>query len=73
VPAEAQQQARRALGKQVEGIAQVQAGDRTARSLDLAAAAAREGKYRTVQPFLDACGDDADDALVPVGIEQRDC
>jgi hypothetical protein len=71
VPAKAQQQARRALGHQIEGVAQVQAGDRTARALDLAAVAAGKGKHRAMQFLLDARGDDADDALVPVGVEQR--
>jgi hypothetical protein len=71
VAAEAQQQVGVALGDQVQRVAQVQAGNRAAGALQFAGVAAREGKGRAMQLFLDAAGQDADHALVPAGIEQR--
>ena len=71
-PPEAHQQARGPLGDEVERIAQVQAGNGAAGTLDDAAFAGREGEHRAVQPVLDARGEDADDALVPALVEQRD-
>ena len=52
--AEANQQAGRALGHEVERVAQVQPGDRAPRPLDQAALARREGEHRPVQFLLDA-------------------
>ncbi len=73
VAAEAQQHARVALGHEVERVAQVKAGDGAARALELVLAAGRlarrEDEGRAVQPVLQPRGDDADHALVEVGVE----
>ena len=69
--AEAQQQGRVALGDEVERIAQMQTGNRAARTFQFAGAAAGKDEGRPMQLFLDATGDDADHALVPAGVEQR--
>src|SRR6185295_19178411 len=61
--AEAQQHARVALVDEVERIAQVEAGDRAARSLQLVflagRLAGREHERRAIELFLDARSDDA--------------
>ena len=54
----------------VERIAQVQSRDGAPRTADLTGTAARESEGRAVKLFLDTAGDDADNPLVPVGIEQ---
>ena len=66
--AEALQQLRMALAHQVERIAQVQALDRSAGALERPVLAAGEDEGRPVQPVLEARGDDADHALVEVGV-----
>ena len=53
---------------QVERVAQVQALDRPARALEGAVLAEGEDEGRPVQPVLEARGDDADHALVEVGV-----
>ena len=74
--AEAQQHAGVALGHQVERVAQVEAGDRAARALELVLLArrlaGREHEGRPVKLVLDARGDDADHAFVEVGVEHAD-
>ena len=74
--AEAQQHAGVALGHQVQRIAQVKAGDRAARALELVLLArrlaGREHEGRAVQLVLDARGDDAHHAFVEVGVEHAD-
>jgi hypothetical protein len=62
--------ARMPLGHQVQRVAQVQAGNRTAGCFQFAFVAAGEGEGRAMQLFLDAAGEDADHALVPAGVEQ---
>ncbi len=71
VAAEALQQLGMALGHQIERVAQVQAGNRAAGAFEFAFVAAGEGEGRAVQLLLDAAGEDADHALVPVRVEQR--
>ena len=71
VAAEADDEAGLALGHEVERVAQVQAGDGAAGALEFPFVAAREGNGRAVRALLDARGHDADDALVPVRVEQR--
>lgn len=65
VPAEFHQELRVALGYQVQGVAQVHAGDGAARTLDFTVVAAREGDCGAVEAVLDARGNDADNTLVP--------
>ena len=73
VAAETQQQAGLALGYQVERVAQMQAGNRTARALEFAiAAAAGEGDHRTMALVFHARGEQSDHTLVPLRIEQRE-
>ena len=73
----AQQHAGMALGHQIERIAQVKAGDRAARALELVGlalgAAGRKHKGRAVHLVLDARGHDAHHALVKVGLEDDHC
>ena len=71
VAAETPQHPRVALAHQVERVAQVEAGDRTARALEQPVRAAREDEGRPVHAVLQARGDDADHALVELGVEQR--
>ena len=72
VSAELREEPRRALGDEVQRVAQMEAGDRPARSLELAAASAREYDGGPVKPVLEPSGDDADDALMPAGVEQAE-
>jgi len=76
VPAKAQDQVGLALGDEVEAVAQVQAGDRTARAAQVARDAAfgraRERDHRPVQLVFDARGEDAHHALVPGLVKERD-
>ncbi len=65
VSAEADQQPRRALGDEVERIAQVQSGNRAARAAREPAAGGREGDHRAMMAILEPAGEEADDALVP--------
>src|SRR5882762_6212662 len=68
VPAEAQEQARFALGDEIQRVAQMQAGDGPARAADLAGTGRCEGEGRPVSAILDAPGEDADHALVPARV-----
>ena len=70
--AKAHDQIRVALGDQIKRIAQVQADNRAPRAFQLALGRARKGDRGSVQFFLDTTGDDADHALMPVGLEERD-
>ncbi len=72
VAAELREQARGALGREVERVAQVEAGDRAPRALELAAGAAGEHDGRTMVAVLEPPGDDADDALMPIGVEEAE-
>src|SRR2546426_5235217 len=71
VAAEALDQARRALGDEIEAVAQVQPGQRASGPLEQAAGGgAREADNRAVQAVLQARGEDADHALVPARNEE---
>ncbi len=76
VPAKTQQHAGMALGDQVQRVAQMKAGNRAARALELVLLAGRlagrEHEGRPVQPVLDARCDDPDHAFVEVGVEHAD-
>ena len=75
VAAKAQQHAGVALGQQVQRVAQVKAGDRAARALQLVLASRRaaggEHEGGAVPAVLQPGGDDADHAFVEVGVEHR--
>jgi hypothetical protein len=60
VSAELREEPGCALGNEVQRVAQVEAGDRPARSLELAAASAREYDGGPVKAVLEPSGDDAD-------------
>jgi hypothetical protein len=70
VAAEALQQGGMAFRHQVQCVAQVQAADRAPRAFQFAVIAGGEGDYRAVEFVLEARRQDADHALVPVGIKQ---
>ena len=72
MPAEFFQHSRFPLADQIQRIAQVEAGNRTARALDLAAVTGCEYQCRTMETLLQPGGDNADHALVPVVTVQRD-
>src|ERR1700687_5371972 len=59
------------LGHEVESVAQMQTRNRPARALEFAILPAGEDEGGAVQAFLDAAGDDADDALVPALVIER--
>ena len=71
MPAEAQQQAGMALVQQVQGVAQMQPRDGSAGALELAVVAGREGDDGTMEALAHAGGEDADHALVPGRVVQR--
>ena len=70
VTAEFLDQARMALGDRIERIAHVHAGHRARRAAQPVALGARKRDHRPMQAVLDARGDQTDDALMPVGIEE---
>ena len=57
----------RALGHEIEPVAQVETGDRAAGTPELAAGASREDDGRPVVAILQPRRDNADDALMPFG------
>ena len=70
MPAELADQPRVARGHGVQRIADVQARHRARRALEAAVAGVGEGDGRAVVALLQARGEDADHALVPVRVEQ---
>src|SRR5437763_4465893 len=70
--AEALEEPRTALGDEVERIAQVQCRHRAARALELARSVGGEGEDRAVEAVLEARGEQAHDARMPLGRVQRE-
>src|SRR5438094_4560456 len=68
--AEARDHTGSALCHQVERIAEMESRNRAPRSLELAAAAAREHDRRSVVAVLQAGGNDSHHALMPLGMEK---
>ena len=72
VAAEAAHHVRRLLRHEVQRVAQVHAFDRAAGTAQLRLAGARERDGRAMELLLHARGDQSDDTLVPVLVEQAD-
>ena len=70
VPAKFCDQLWLALGDEIKCIAHVKAANRSSRTLQLAILVARKGDYRAVIFLTNARGQNADYALVPIGVEQ---
>src|SRR4029079_3618341 len=72
MPAELRDEPRGAFGREVQGVAQMEAGDLSSGALELAVASSRENDCRAVIPVLEPPCDDADDPLVPVRMEEAE-
>ncbi len=76
VAAEATDQARVAIGDVFEGVANVEAADRTRRTLQFRTRSIGSGRgeddCRPMPAFLDSRRDDSDHSLMPLGVEQAE-
>ena len=72
VTAEGEDEVGMAFGNKVQRIAHVQSGDGAPRAFDKTAFGARKGNGGAVIALTQPPGNNADDALVPVGFKQAD-
>ena len=71
VAPELEDQRRRLLGHQIKRVPQVQTGNGAARAFEFPRIPSGEGDGGAVELLLDPSGEDADHALVPLGVEQH--